>query len=136
MFHPTLVAQAISRLQADYHDTFLHEIPQTSIADCHARQRDLDEVYPERDHYHNVLFDRPVRALTIDERRFIRAEVLWCRASFRYWAERYVRINRGGAALEPLFPLWESQDRHEPMLRGRCFGTSLAGEMTSDFKEK
>lgn len=50
------------------------------------------------------------RPLTVEEDRFIAVERLRAAIDFRYAAERYIKVNKGGEQLEPLYPLWVSQE--------------------------
>ncbi|MHC4734606.1 MAG: hypothetical protein ACYTDW_09125 [Planctomycetota bacterium] len=50
-----------------------------------------------------------VRDLSSEELTFIHNERLMSKASFEYWAERYAFINKQGAEVGPMYPLWESQ---------------------------
>ncbi len=50
------------------------------------------------------------RALTEDEQTFVVNEQLLTQIDFRYWAERYCLVNKGGRTLSPLAPLWVSQE--------------------------
>lgn len=51
-----------------------------------------------------------VRPLSQDEQAFVANEQLLTKIDYRYWAERYCMIQRGGATLAPMYPLWESQE--------------------------
>jgi hypothetical protein len=49
------------------------------------------------------------RPLTDPERLFILNEQLLWKIDFAYGAERYIKVNKAGQDLLPLYPLWESQ---------------------------
>src|SRR5437867_4521401 len=50
-----------------------------------------------------------VRKLTAEEQRFVDNEILMCKISYKYWAERYawIKTDKGGIAR---LKLWESQE--------------------------
>ncbi len=51
-----------------------------------------------------------LRRLTPDEAHYTANERLRCKVDWRYWAERYCMIRKGGTQLAPMYPLWESQE--------------------------
>lgn len=52
---------------------------------------------------------RPTRDLQPEEQAFITNERLLTKIDYRYWAERYAKIAKESADLEPLYPMWASQ---------------------------
>lgn len=104
MFHPEVTAKWIHRLEST---GALAHLPNGKLVDypihlCHE--------YVERLHAN---WDPKTSSwrekLTPDQERFILNEQYRTRVDWRYWAERYCKIRKAGAKLEPLFPLWESQ---------------------------
>ncbi len=89
---------------------FPHGIPRTPVAQCRTNQAILALIFSDVDKYGNVVLESQRRPLTPDEALFIRAERLLSTFDYRYWAERYCYIGKGGLALESLYPLWESQE--------------------------
>lgn len=51
----------------------------------------------------------PQRLVTQEEQTFIRDELLLCKASFEYWATRWMKITSKQGMVQPLFPLLDSQ---------------------------
>lgn len=50
------------------------------------------------------------RPLDEAEQQFVVHEQILSQIDFRYWAERYAMVNKGAKRLEPLYPLWASQE--------------------------
>jgi len=51
-----------------------------------------------------------LRRLTPDEEEYITNETWRVMVDWKYWAERYCYIRKGGSSLAPMYPLWESQE--------------------------
>jgi hypothetical protein len=99
MYDPVVTADQVAAFETH----FGVPLPTRTVDECRAMVRHLDGIYdPDA--------GRPTRDLTRDEQTFISAEILRSRVDFRYWAERYALVNKAGRALEPLYPLWVSQE--------------------------
>lgn len=104
MYSPEVVAARQVVLEQHLGDALppggLERLPPSQ---CHAMRRSLDTIWdPEK--------RESTRPLSQDEQRFVLNEQLLCKIDFRYAAERYVWINYAGQSLQPMYPLWESQE--------------------------
>lgn len=104
MYAPVLIAQAESTLSDAYRQVFPQGLAaqRRPAPECIERSRLLGHLRNED--------GTLLRPLTAEEQSFILAERLLAKIDFRYFAERYVHVNKAGQALEPLYPLWESQE--------------------------
>lgn len=99
MYSPAVVAQAQAKLEAG----FSFRIHRTPVAEAIQRAQALQAVIdPET--------EQPSRPFTAEEQQFIVHEQLLAQIDFRYWAERYAMVNKGARTLQPLAPLWASQE--------------------------
>lgn len=99
MYHPPLVARAQASLEALRYGT----LTRLSVAQSRAGASALADVWdPEA-----RILRRPLEE---DEQAFVVSEQLLYQIDFRYAAERYLLVNKGGRTLEPLYPLWVSQE--------------------------
>lgn len=105
MYHPEVVAARTQVLVATLGPT---QLPPTGlvrlpVTHCHAMKRELDRIWdPEK--------RQRIRAPSQEEQTFITNEQLLCTLDYRYAAERYIWINADGQRLQPMSPLWESQE--------------------------
>ena len=103
MYHPTVVAAAQEKVEHRFGLPLLR----TPIAEAIQRAEALELLYdPDK--------GQLTRALSEEEQRFIVQEQLLYQIDFRYAAERYLKINKGGKTLETISPFWVS---HEMVLR-------------------
>jgi hypothetical protein len=135
MFAPALIHRKAAALAAAFPTLAVPDgaggqtLPSYPVSDAHARAAALQSAYTED--------GEQVRTFTPEEDHFVAVERLRYGIDFRYAAERYFMVNKGGERLEPLFPLWTSQElvlqrfiRHEEaQLRGErddgCLATVL-----------
>lgn len=142
MFAPAVIAQKAARLAAVFPavavsdpETGGQTLPWVSVEEAHQRAAALsDAVDGDGSPSKPFAYARP---LTPDEDRFIAGERLRWAVDFRYGAERYIKVNKGGETLEPLTPFWVSQElvlrrfiqQEEAWLRGEredgCLATVL-----------
>lgn len=104
MYAPAIIAQAEARLQQVYAGTFPQGFYRYPAAQAIEQARLLDRL--KRD---DGTLD-PDKPLTAEQQRFILNEQILSKVDYRYFAERYVKVNKEGQELAPLFPLWESQE--------------------------
>jgi hypothetical protein len=99
MYHPRAIARAQAAVEARFGLT-LDRLP---VAQCRTNAAALGTLWdPEA--------GALTRPLTAEEQAFVVSEQLLYQIDFRYAAERYILVNKGGRTLEPLFPLWASQE--------------------------
>lgn len=99
MFHPTVVEDSIKRLWDTWRPASLPR--ELSIDEADDLTRRLAKAVDEKGNF--------VREITQEEQALILNERLLCKASFRYWAERYGVLNKEGTGLSRMYPLFESQ---------------------------
>src|SRR5579862_2126126 len=106
MYSPAACVARQTKLEADPEVVkyFPHGIPRTPVATCRTNQAILALIFSDVDKYGNVVLESQRRPLTPDEALFIRAERYLQGVDYRYWAERYCMIGKGGLALESLYP--------------------------------
>lgn len=98
MYHPRVIAQRIQQLEDELRPPPLREY-----------------ALPEVDEFLSSLHDawdasgNPLRPLLDQEQMFVTNELLLCKASFEYWANRYAYINRKGVELVRAVPLFDAQ---------------------------
>jgi hypothetical protein len=102
MYAPKLIATAESRLAQQFAHLFPQGFTRYPAPESIERAAHLEEAYDREKKVQ-------LRALDDDDRRFILNEQLLSQIDYGYFAARYVHVNKGGATLEPLYPLWESQ---------------------------
>jgi hypothetical protein len=103
MFDPGVVRARQTHLEHRFRSAFPHGLARTSIADAHAITKTLAALWdPDA--------QAPTRGLTREETTWIETQRLLSLVDFRYWAERFCFVNKGGERLEPLAPLWTSQE--------------------------
>jgi hypothetical protein len=102
VYHPARIAAAELRLAARWQAYFPSGFTRHPAEESIARAESLAEVWDPL-----TLTER--RPLTPPELQFVRNERNLCSVDYRYFGERYIRINKEGQELAPLFPLWESQ---------------------------
>lgn len=99
MYAPAVVAAAQARLEQQFDLT----LRRTPVAEAIQRAEILTAaIDPET--------NQPTRAWTQDEQEFIVHEQILAQIDFAYWAERYAMVNKGARKLQPLAPLWASQE--------------------------
>lgn len=104
MYHEQIVQNAQEKLEGNpgIKAVFPAGLQRLPVDTCRGYVRRLAEVVDDK--------GERVRKLTSDEEAFIANERLLYKIDFRYGCERYMMVNKGGQKLEPLFPLWESQE--------------------------
>lgn len=104
MFAPEVIAQRRAQLAADptYGSVLPEGLQAYPVADVQWFVKRLGNVLDAK--------GQPTRSLTREEDTFIANERLLTRIDFKYWAERYVWIDKDAAGLAPLYPLWGSQE--------------------------
>lgn len=101
MFHPDVIAAKLQATQAESLG-LSQPLERLPVETCLTYTAQLSDVYDED--------GTRTRPLTADEEAFIGNERFLCPIDFRYWAERYVLVDKEAAALTPLYPLWRSQE--------------------------
>jgi len=99
MYHPSCVAAS----QAKVESRFGLALIRTPIAEAIQRADALTAIYDPDS-------SQTTRPLSADEQEFIVHEQLLYQIDFRYAAERYLKINKGGKTLETISPFWVSQE--------------------------
>lgn len=99
MFHPTICAQTLRRLEDSFQPGF--EVQHNSVAKVDEMVHRLDEVRGSK--------GKLTRQLDDEEARFMVNERLLVQSSFEYWATRYAMINVGGARLGRMHPFLDTQ---------------------------
>lgn len=97
MYHPTVIAANVKKLE----DQFSYSPKEYSIPEIIQWTARLAKTTDSE--------GKP-RVWTRDEQQFIINELILCKASFKYWAERYAFINKGGNEVDRAFPLYDSQE--------------------------
>lgn len=94
-----------ARMRQLYDAGFTNRAPLREVSPQEAEEmtRRLDEVW-------NPQLKGPAREFTPEEARFVINERLMVQASYRYFAERYCKINVKGGALRNMYPLLDSQE--------------------------
>lgn len=100
MFHPTVVESSIQKLWDTWHPAALPR--ELTITEADDLTRRLAKAVDDKG---NLLRD-----LSPEENALILNERLMCKASFRYWAERYAFISKSGETVERLYPFLETQE--------------------------
>jgi hypothetical protein len=103
MYSPVVVAARQQALEREFAETLPGGLRRSPVAQCHAMQRALAEVWDPK-------LRTPTRPFSQAENTFVAHERLLCKIDYRYAAERYLWINYEGQALRPMCPLWESQE--------------------------
>lgn len=103
MFHPDVVAHRQAQLEA----AFKAHLPQGRL-----RRYPISLCWEMRQHLEDAADAKGnlTRPLTAEETQFIQNETLLSTVDFRYWAERYAHIAKETQDLEPITPLWKSQE--------------------------
>lgn len=103
MFHPEVVAARQHQLES----AFKAELPGGRL-----RRHPIDLCWAMRKHLEDAADAKGnlLRPLTQEETQFIQNETLLSTVDFRYWAERYAHIAKESQDLEPITPLWKSQE--------------------------
>lgn len=99
MYHPTIIAERQTTLEQQFGLT----LQRTPVAEAIQRAEILQTLWDED-------AKTLTRPLTVDEQTFVVHEQLLYQVDFRYAAERYLKINKGGRTLETLSPFWTSQE--------------------------
>lgn len=98
MYHPTVISNSIDKLSEAYG---LQPI-EYSVAEVSAWVDRLAGAVDDK--------GNPKRPLTNEESQFIQNELILTKSSYKYWAERYCKINVAGQGIERMYPLLSSQD--------------------------
>ena len=105
MLHPQVISAHTAKIESRLH----LELREHSPAEVESWCARLQPVIVEMRGQGLKRARKQTRAWTPEERTFIRNELLLCKLSYSYFASRYLRINRDGQTLGPLYPLLESQ---------------------------
>lgn len=103
MFDPAVIAIKQRRLEV----TVLADFPQGLVRPSVAEARSVSAYLMDLWDPETQTTTRPLRP---DEARWVQQAQLLSAIDFRFWAERWAMVNKGGERLEPLFPLWVSQE--------------------------
>ncbi len=97
MYHPRVIAKSLELLSAQF-------LPSRGIPS----EKPIEEV----EAMVSQLADASggARPLTLEEQTFITEELIWSKASFPYWCERYAFCSMEGAGIKRMFPLFDSQN--------------------------
>ncbi len=119
MFHPKVIAHAEEVMETRYSASLPDgHLTRYSVGDVRTMQRQLLTAFDGQ--------GRQMRRWTQEEERFQANEKLLTKIDWHYWAERYCMILSEGTTLQPLYPLWESQELALAEL-GRLQGERLRG---------
>lgn len=104
MFHPRVIAGHVRKIEASNLAGSLAngKLYRYSVSDVRAIQRQLATAFDDK--------GLQIRRWTQAEEHFIANEQLLTKVDWQYWAERYAMILSEGTTLQPLYPLWESQE--------------------------
>lgn len=102
MYAPEIIAAQEARLQQVYAASFPRGFVRYPATQSIEQARLLDRLIDDK--------GQLTRPLTTEQQAFILNEQLLSKVDYRYCAERYVKVNKEGQELAPLFPLWESQE--------------------------
>lgn len=97
MYHPTVIADTVARMERE----FSLELKEYTIPEVEEYQSRLSDVWDPK--------GKQVREYSKEESAFVQNELLMTKASFLYWCGNYAFINKAGATLERMYPLWTSQ---------------------------
>ncbi len=104
MFHPDRISAQIAALERDGSvKSHGGKLLRYSVSDARAFAAGLSDAVDPKTYAFT-------RGLTPDEQAYIANELLMTQVDWRYWAERYVLIQKEGRDLAPMFPLWKSQE--------------------------
>lgn len=103
MYAPAVIAAQQEKLEASLGEALpTGKLERLPAPQCHSLRRSLDEIWdPEK--------GQQTRDLTQDEQAFVANERLLGKIDYVYFAERYWFIQAAGQRLQPMFPLFESQ---------------------------
>lgn len=99
MFSPQVSASTLHRLEQVFKPDF--EVQERTVDEVDEMTRRLAQIYEPKAGL--------TRRLSEEESRFIVNERLLTQSSFRYACERYFLINKGGAKLDRMYPLLDTQ---------------------------
>jgi len=91
MYHPTLIARNLEALAQQFLQGKLP--PERAVAEVEGMTLQLADAVDKKT-------GEPARPLSPEEQEFISGELLWSKASYAYWAERYAWCN------PPEAPIW------------------------------
>lgn len=102
MYHPEVIAARQTQLERGLRDALPQGLEVIPVETCHAMAQRLQRLWdPDK--------RQPIRPFSREEEAFVANERLLVKVSYPYWAQRYCLIQSEGQRLQPMYPLWESQ---------------------------
>lgn len=98
MFSQKIINKAVAAFEAH----FKRELREYSIEECKDFCDRLTDAFGKK--------GDTLRPYTKEEQQFVENELLMTKASYKYWANRFCRINVAGQGVSAMYPLLETQE--------------------------